>query len=99
MVNFDIAWAVATEPATLALLLLTLAVAWPLGRPGGAAGVLFVLALGIVLAATTTTHRPYFSLGGVHHYLQGFADPGRVFGHFAGNRERVANIVLFLPLG
>jgi len=99
MVNLDIAWSVATEPATLFLLLLTLAVAWPLGRAGGATGVLFVLALGIVLAATTTTYLPYFSFGGVDRYLHGFAHPGQVFGHFAGNRERVANIVLFLPLG
>ena len=99
MVNTEIAWAVATRPATLTLMLLTIALAWPIGRRGGATGVLFVLALGIVLAATTTGYLPYFSFGGVDRYLHGFAHPGRLVHGFAGTRERLANIVLFVPLG
>jgi len=99
MVNPEIAWAVATRPETLALLLLTAMLAWPLGRRGGAIGVLFVLALGSVLAATTTTWRPHLSWDGVERYLLGFEHPGRAVRGFAGTRERVANIVLFMPLG
>jgi hypothetical protein len=99
MVNFGVAWAVATKPATLLILAVTLALAWPLGRRGGPAGVLFVLVLGGILAATTTTSVPFVSLEGIRPYLAEFDDPSYLFGGFAGNQERVANILLFLPLG
>jgi len=99
MVNFAVAWNVATQPVTLLILALAVALAWPLGRRGGAAGVLFVLALGVVLAATTTTTVPFFSLGGIRLYLGYFHHPAHLLQGFAGDQERVANILLFLPLG
>jgi glycopeptide antibiotics resistance protein len=77
----------------------TLALAWPLGRRRGRAGVLFVLVLGGILAATTTTSVVFLSAGGMRPYLTGFGDPAHLFRGFAGNQERVANILLFLPLG
>lgn len=98
MVNFGIAWNVATQPATLLILAVTAALAFPLGRRRGPAGVLFVLVLGVVLAATTTTDVPFFSLGGIRPYLGDFHHPAHLLHGFAGNQERVANILLFLPL-
>jgi glycopeptide antibiotics resistance protein len=99
MVDTGIAWAVAIRPATLAVVALTLLLAWPLGRRRGTAGVLFVLTFGTILAATATARLFHFSATGVPPYLHQFADPAYVFGGFAGNQERLANICLFLPLG
>ncbi|WP_433299994.1 VanZ family protein [Actinoplanes sp. CA-030573] len=99
MVDTRIAWIVATRPATIVLILLTLLLAWPLGRRRGVTGVLFVLAAGLVLAATATTRLVHFDVAGVRPYLEQFGDPGYVFGGFGGNVERLCNIVLFLPLG
>ena len=99
MLDAAIIWNVATEPPTLAILLVTAVLAWPLGRRGGVPGVLFVLALGAVLAATTTQDMPYFSIGGVLGYLHEFHDPRHLFQGFGGTWERLANIGLFVPLG
>jgi hypothetical protein len=99
MLDTHIAWAVATRPSSLTLMLLTLALTAAAWRRGGATRALFVLALGTVLAATTTTWRPHPSLGGVERYLLGFEHPGAAVRGFAGTRERIANIVLFVPLG
>ena len=54
MIDFGVVWTVLTRPATLAVLALTCALAWPLGRRRGRLGVLFVLTLGAILAATAT---------------------------------------------
>jgi hypothetical protein len=99
MVDAGIAWAVATKPATLAVIALTLVLAWPLGRRRGPVGVLLVLTTGLILAATATSSLVHFSAAGVPPYLHQFADPAYVFGGFAGNVERICNILLFLPLG
>jgi glycopeptide antibiotics resistance protein len=99
MVDTGVAWAVATRPATLAVLALTLLLAWPLGRRRGTAGVLFVLTSGAILAATATNREFHPTLSAVSPYLSEFADPAYLFGGFAGNVERCCNIALFLPLG
>jgi glycopeptide antibiotics resistance protein len=88
-----------TWPATLTVVALTLMLAWPLGRRRGVTGVLFVVVVGLVLAATATTGVLALSTSGLRPYLAAFADPGVLFGGFAGNLERLANIGLFLPLG
>lgn len=99
MIDFGVVWAVLVKPATLAVLALTLALAWPLGRRRGRLGVLFVLTLGSILAATATTRLFAPGLAGLPPYLHEFADPAYLFGGFGGNLERLANIALFLPLG
>ncbi|WP_203748241.1 VanZ family protein [Actinoplanes cyaneus] len=60
---------------------------------------LFVLTLGAVLAATTTTGELRPSLSGMRSYLGGFADPAYVIDGFGTSREKIANLGLFLPLG
>ena len=99
MIDTGVFWAVLTKPATLAVLAATALLAWPLGRRRGRLGVLFVLTLGVILAATATNRLVHFSAAGVPPYLREFANPAYVFGGFAGNLERLANIGLFLPLG
>jgi len=99
VLDTDIAWAVATRPATIALVALTLLLAWPLGRRRGRLGVLFVLTLGLVLAATATSRLFLPSPAAVGPYLAEFADPAYLVGGFAGSMEKLANIALFLPLG
>jgi VanZ family protein len=113
MLDLRIVWHVVTEPELLAIIAVTLLVAWPLGtvlaRRNGCAravGVLFVVVVGSVLAATTTHGSfglPYaFELSGVRPYLAQFADPGLIgsgLRGFGATLERLANIGLFLPLG
>jgi len=99
VIDFGVVWAVLVKPATLAVLALTVALAWPLGRRRGLLGVLFVLALGVILAATTTNWLFHPGLAELPTYLREFADPAYLFGGFGGNLERLANIGLFLPLG
>lgn len=91
-------WAVLIKPATVAVLAVTFVLAWPLGRRRGRLGVLFVLTLGAILAATATNREFHPSTVQVAPYLHQFADPGYLFGGFAGNAERLCNIGLFLPL-
>ena len=98
MIDFGVVWAVLIRPATLAVLALTCALAWPLGRRRGRLGVLFVLTLGAILAATATNWLFRPGLSGLPPYLREFTDPAYLFGGFGGNLERLANIGLFLPL-
>jgi hypothetical protein len=113
MLDLGIVWHVVTEPELLAIIAGTLLVAGPLGgllaRRNGCArtvGVLFVIVVGAVLAATTTHGSfglPYaFDLSGVRGYLDQFADPGLIGSDlrgFGATLEREANIGLFLPVG
>jgi hypothetical protein len=95
--------AVVSQPALILILVISAALARPLGRrtsPGRPRlGALFVLTLGAVLAATavTVSWRPSAAL--IPSYLDGFGDPAYLIGDFAGSREKIANIGLFLPLG
>jgi glycopeptide antibiotics resistance protein len=103
MLTGEIVLAVVSRPALLLILGIAALAAWPLGRlisPGRRVlGALFALVLGAVLAATTTTvtFRPSGAL--VPAYLAGFGDPAYLVGGFAGSREKIANLGLFLPLG
>ena len=99
MIDFGVVWAVLIKPATLAVLGCTCLLAWPLGRRRGRLGVLFVLTLGVILAATATNWLFRPGLAGLSPYLREFTDPAYLFGGFGGNLERLANIGLFLPLG
>lgn len=99
MIAWGSVWDGLRQPATLTVIGLAFLLAWPLGRRRGRGGVLFVLVLGLILAATTTTSVLFFSTVGVRPYLTGFGDPAYLFGGFAGSQERLANIGLFLPLG
>jgi glycopeptide antibiotics resistance protein len=98
VIDFGVVWAVLSRPATLAVLAVTCALAWPLGRRRGRLGVLFVLTLGVVLAATAPNWLFRPGLSGLPPFLREFADPAYLFGGFGGNLERLANIGLFLPL-
>lgn len=103
MLDSGIVWAVVSQPRLLVLLGLTVLVAGPIGvriSPGRKRlGVLFVLTLGAVLAATVTTGEFRPSWHGMRSYLDGFADPAYVIGGFGSSREKIANLGLFLPLG
>jgi hypothetical protein len=101
VLDLKIIWNVVDHRALLLVLAVTAVMAWPLGRllGRGALGVVFVALLGAVLAATTTTGSPYYSLDGIDVYLSQFAHPAYLFQGFAGSDERLANIGLFLPLG
>jgi len=113
MLDLRIVWHVVTEPELLTIIAVTLLVAWPLGtvlaRRNGCArtvGVLFVVVVGAVLAATTTHGsfgRPYaLDLSGIRAYLDQFADPGLIGSDlrgFGATLERLANVGLFLPVG
>jgi VanZ family protein len=101
VLNAGIIWNVVNQPALLIILAATVVLAWPLGRlvRGGALGVVFVVILGAVLAATTTTEMPHYSVGGIDVYLREFAHPTDLLTGFASKDERLANIGLFLPLG
>ena len=101
MLNAGIIWNVVNQPALLTILAVTVVLAWPLGRwlGRGALGVVFVVILGAVLAATTTTEMPHYSVGGIEVYLREFAHPTDLLTGFANRDERLANIGLFLPLG
>ncbi|MEU4622500.1 VanZ family protein [Actinoplanes sp. NPDC023801] len=103
MLTSDTVLAVVSRPALLVLLTISAILAWPLGRlvspDRRRLGALFVFTLGAVLAATTTTGawRPSAAL--IPAYLDGFGDPAYLVGGFAGSREKIANLGLFLPLG
>ena len=103
MLTPGIVLAVVSRPALILLLVISAGLSWPVGRrvsPGRPRlGALFVFTLGAVLAATTTTvsWRPSADLFAA--YLAGFGDPAYLVGNFAGSREKVANLGLFLPLG
>lgn len=103
MLTLDTVLAVLSQPALLLILAISAGLARPLGRrisPGRPRlGALFVLTLGAVLAATavTVSWRPSAAL--IPPYLSGFGDPAYLIGDFAGTREKIANIGLFLPLG
>jgi glycopeptide antibiotics resistance protein len=99
VLNAEIIWTVVTRPALLLVLGLTVILAWPLGRRRGAAGVVFVLVLGAILAATATTPHLFVSAAGVRPYLGEFGDPGYLVGGFGSTAEKWANIGLYLPLG
>ncbi len=103
MLDSGVVWAVVSQPRLLVLLGVTVLVAGPIGvrlSPGRRhLGVLFVLTLGAVLAATTTTGELRPSLLGVRSYLDGFAHPAYVISGFGSSREKIANVGLFLPLG
>ena len=90
-----------SSPVPLAVLAAAVILAWPLGRllRRGALGVILVLALGLVFAATTTTYLPYYDSGGVHGYLTEFADRAYLVRGFGSTPEKLANIALFVPLG
>jgi glycopeptide antibiotics resistance protein len=103
VLDSGIVWTVVSQPRLLVLLGVAVLVAGPIGvrlSPGRKGlGVLFVLTLGAVLAATTTTGELRFSLSGMRSYLDGFAHPAYVINGFGTSREKIANIGLFLPLG
>jgi hypothetical protein len=99
VLNAEIIWTVTTRPALLLVLGLTALLAWPLGRRRGAAGVVFVLVLGAILAATATTPHVFVSAAAVRPYLAEFGDPSYLVGGFGGTAEKWANIGLYLPLG
>lgn len=99
MLDSRIIWNVIDQWPVLSILALTAVVAWPLGRRPhrGGLGVAFVAVLGAVLAATTTTRLPGFSLDGLRPYLSEFLDPGYLVDGFGSTDEKLANIGLFLP--
>lgn len=103
MLTFDTVVAVVSRPALIVLVLIGAGLAWPVGRRISAGrprlGALFVFTLGAVLAATTTTGEWRFSTGLIGAYLGGFGDLAYLAGDFAGSREKIANLGLFLPLG
>jgi glycopeptide antibiotics resistance protein len=105
-------WSFVIQPTALAALVLTFAVAWPIGRRIAdhyrcprAIAVLFVLAVGLVVALTMTPNEPaprVIEPAAPPHFLTQLHD-----GHFPwsaliappDDSEQVANIVLYIPVG
>src|SRR4051794_40883144 len=101
VLDAGIIWNIVNQPALLAILCVTVVLAWPLGRllNRGLLGVAFVVILDAVLAATATTKMPYYSIGGIEGYFGSFVHPAHLLEGFASNEEKLANIGLFVPLG
>ncbi|MBM2616175.1 VanZ family protein [Actinoplanes sp. LDG1-06] len=99
MLDAGIIGNVVAQPRLLAVLGLTVVLAWPLGRllGRGSLGTAFIVVVGAVLAATTTTRTPYYSLDGVEVYLRAWTGPAGLVHGFAGTHEKLANIGLFAP--
>jgi glycopeptide antibiotics resistance protein len=102
-------WRFATGPATVAVCVAVLAVAWPLGRriaercrcPRTVA-VLFVVAAGLILALTLTPSEPGAGLPQPPHFVHQLGHPRLVWATITaapGDAEQWANIALYLPLG
>jgi glycopeptide antibiotics resistance protein len=104
-------WDFVAEPATLAVLLATALLAWPVGRRIAgrfrcprAAAVLLVVAVGVVVALTLTPSRPAPGVVEVlpPHYLTEIGKPRLVWARLTGapsDAEQVANIALYVPIG
>ncbi|GAB2621779.1 hypothetical protein Aab01nite_77300 [Paractinoplanes abujensis] len=99
MLDAGIIGNVVAQPGLLAVLGLTVLLAWPLGRllGRGPFGTALIVLVGAVLAATTTTRTPYYSLDGIEVYLRAFAHPADLLHGFASSPEKLANIGLFAP--
>ena len=100
-------WNFVTGPAALAVIAATLAVAWPLGRRLAdhyqcprVAAVLFVIAVGFILALTLTPN----ASAGVQppHFVHQLDHPRLVWAMLTappGDSEELANIAIYLPAG
>ena len=102
-------WAFATEPATLAVVAGVLAVLWPLGRRiadrqrcSRTIALLFVVAVGAIVALTMTPNEPATGLPQPPHFVQQFSDPSLIWAMATAlpdDSEQWANIALYLPVG
>jgi hypothetical protein len=103
-------WNFVTEPAALVVIAATLVIAWPLGRQMAsryrcyrAAAVLFIVAVGMIVALTLT---PYEQAGiplpRPPHFLQQLGDGQLIWAQVVAppdDSEEVANIAIYLPAG
>lgn len=111
MLTADELWNFITEPAALAVIAATLATAWPLGRRlsnryqcSRAAAVLFVVAVGLILALTLTPNAPAtgIPLPQPPHFVYQLGHPRLVWAMLItppNDAEELANIAVYLPAG
>jgi VanZ family protein len=102
-------WTFVVQPYAAVALLAAVGVAWPLGRWSAprrgcspAAGALFVLCAGLILALTLTPNEPGRYTLLPPHYLTQLNHPGKVWAALTAapdDVEEYANIVLYVPLG
>jgi hypothetical protein len=104
-------WAFITEPTALAVVVAALVVAWPLGRRLAdhshctrASAILFVVAVGMVVALTMTPNESPTSTGVPMppHFLLQLGDGHLIWEKLTAapdDSEQWANIALYLPIG
>lgn len=104
-------WDFVTGPAALAVLLVTALLAWPAGARlarrracSRAAAMLYVVAVGVVVALTLTPNRPAPGVVEVlpPHYLTQLGDLRLVWSRLTAapaDAEELANIALYVPIG
>jgi nitrate/nitrite transporter NarK len=103
-------WGFITTPAAVAVTVATLAVARPFGRRlatrygcSRAVAVLFVIAVGVVLALTLTPNQPSgIPLPRPPHFLQQLGDGRLIWAKLVtppDDSEELANIAIYLPAG
>jgi glycopeptide antibiotics resistance protein len=102
-------WNFLTGPAALAVIVATLAVAWPLGRRLAdryqcprAAAVLFIVTVGLILALTLTPSEPTAGIPRPLHFVYLLDSPRLVWAQLIAppdDSEELANIAIYLPAG
>jgi hypothetical protein len=102
-------WDFITGPAAFAVIVATLAVAWPLGRRLAdryqcprIAAVLFVVAVGFILALTLTPNASATDIPLPPHFVHQLGHPRLVWAKLVApphDCEEMANIAIYLPAG
>jgi len=104
-------WAFITEPTAVAVMVATLAGAWPIGRRIAdhsqcprAVAILFVVAVGTVVVLTMTPYEPPTGTGAPMppHFLRLLGDSHLIWAMLTtvpDDSEQLANIALYIPIG
>ena len=109
MLTADGLWIFITEPAALVVLAATLSTAWPLGRHLArryqcrtATAVLFVVAVGLILAFTLTPDETAAGNPRPPQFVQQLGHPRLIWAYLVAppdDPEELANIAIYLPAG
>jgi glycopeptide antibiotics resistance protein len=103
-------WEFVTAPAAFVVIIATFAIAWPLGRRmaaryrcSPAIAILFVIAIGAILALTLTPSEPSgIPFPRPPHFLQQLGDGRLIWANLVtppDDSEELANIAIYLPAG
>lgn len=109
MLTADGLWRFVTEPAVIVVIAATFAVAWPLGRRMAiryrcppVVAILFIVAVGMIVALTLTPNDHAIPLPRPPHFLQQLGDGRLIWSKIVtppDDAEEVANIAIYLPAG